>query len=1102
MVTVQGLRFRLLVLVVAASLPALIWFSIAAANDRRAAAVVAQTDSLRITRRAASQQAQFVDQARLMLKDLAHVAQSTRGNPPLCRDIYPDLELQFKLYSPRYLNLGLIDPKGDIYCSVEISGGTIEVAERPYFTGVQTALDFAVGDYEFDATTGKVFVNFGYPVLDFSGRIRAVLFATLDLDWLNEFYTENLLSPNSTFTVLDRHGTILLHHPNSELWVGQLMPQPVIVSAIARGDNGGTIEAVDEHGVPSLYAFAPLHSDPEYDAYVVIGIPQAEIAAQTNEIFTRNVAGLGVVTIMMLVAAAVGSDWFVLRQVRALLRATQQVGQGNLTARSGLARTAGELGQLGRAFDQMSGMLEQREHERQHAAVAIQQHTVRAETLARVAARLNAQLDPDTVLQSVCEETAQALGVEVVAVGLFDMRRDELFLAAGRGLPADFQVVLPPWPRIFYEGVFRRRGPIVVVPDISRLLQHRPRLRPDSAWGRHMVVAARIQHKDELMGLLTVATLSTPRTLTADEEELLLGVADQAAQAIANARLLAETEHRARELTALYKITHDLSTQQHLPNVLKLIVERATAVLGVSSSGLFLYDDERTDLELFIAYGMVTPIGERLALGEGLVGQVAQNRKALVVNNYEQWEHRLLVNREPGLTSAMAVPMLYGGDLLGVMVVGEVEAVTASRIFSDPDLRLLTLIAGHAASAIRNTRLFEAERLAHQTAETLRAANLALTRLLDLDTVLKTLLDYLSRLVPYDTASIMLLETDSQLVVRATSGYDRWTEVTPLPGTTFDLESLPLNRAMILDMTSRLIRDTTTEPDWRWLVGGEHIRSWLGVPLLVGGRALGLFSMDKMRPDFFTLTHQQMAEAIAVQAAFAIQNVQLYEEVRVGRERLRQLAQQVVTAQEAERQRVSRELHDEAGQALVALKFQLDIIREEVPAQSEQLAAQISRTAALIETTMHRVRRLAHNLRPPALETVGLNRVLEDTCYEYAHQTHLTVHYSGEELPQLASEVSIGLYRLLQEALTNVVKHARAQTVRVTLRPENDHIYLRVEDDGQGFDWAARQTAPGPAGLGLIGMQERIQLMRGELILESSPEGGTRLLARVPWPEA
>lgn len=1097
----QSLRFRLIVLVVAASLPAFVWFSISAANDRRRAYETAQIDLLRIARRAANEQTQFVDQAQVMLKDLAHRAQASRDNPPHCPDLFPDLQFQYNSFSPRYLNLGLIDSAGVIYCSLEINSGSISVAHQAYFVNAQRSLDFAVGDYEFDETTGKVFVNFGYPVLEFSGRLRAVIFATLDLNWLNEFYSESLFSPETTFTVLDRNGIVLLHYPLADQWVGQPIPQRELIGAIKRQATGGTHETVDKQNRAYLYAFAPLHSDPHYEAYVVIGIPAAEISAQAEEIFNRNLLGLSVVSGVLLFGAWLGSDWFVLRQMRMLLHTTQQVGQGNLAARTGLAHTVGEFGRLGQAFDRMSGLLEQRELERRQAQAAIQQQTARAEALVRVAARLNAQLDPDAVLQAICDETALAFEVALAAVGLFDSRRDELFVAAGRGLPPGAQTIRPPWPQAFYEQIFQRYGRLILIPELSELVSAWPQVRPFLAWGFCTVGIARIQHQNQLIGVLTIATLHTSRAFSPDEQELLLGIADQAAQAIVNARLLAETDHRARELAALYEITHDLATRHHLPSALNLILERTSGLLDVSSSALYLYDHQRDDLELIVVYGMVTQPGDRMALGEGLVGRVAQSQAPLRVHDYGQWEHRLLQGGEPGLSAAMAVPMLYGGELIGVMVVGEVESVV-SRQFTVTDERLLVLIAGHAASAIRNTRLFEAEKLAHQTADTLRAANLALTRLLDLDTVLTTLLDYLSRLVPYDTASIMLLETETRLVVRATSGYERWPDVPSLLGTTLDLETLPINRVMVTNMTSRLIKDTAVESDWRWLIGSEHIRSWLGVPLVVGGRVLGLFSMDKMRPDFFVTEHVRLAEAMALQAAFAIQNAQLYAEVHTGREHLRQLAQQVVAAQEAERQRVSRELHDEAGQALVALKFQLEIIRDDVPTQSERLASQINKTAALIETTMHRIRMLAHDLRPPALEAVGLNRVLEDMCDEYAHRTQMSVYYAGEDIPQLTADVSIGLYRLLQEALTNVVKHAQAQTVRVTLARQNGQVYLTVEDDGRGFNWAAHQTESGTRGIGLIGMQERAQIMRGELLIESPSEGGTRLRVRVPWPEA
>jgi signal transduction histidine kinase len=241
---------------------------------------------------------------------------------------------------------------------------------------------------------------------------------------------------------------------------------------------------------------------------------------------------------------------------------------------------------------------------------------------------------------------------------------------------------------------------------------------------------------------------------------------------------------------------------------------------------------------------------------------------------------------------------------------------------------------------------------------------------------------------------------------------------------------------------------------------------------------------------------------VADPLAIAIQNARLFDQVRAGRERLQILSQRLVEAQEAERRRVSAELHDEAGQALTALKISLELMQSDLPPESEALRQSIREAMLLTEQTMEQVRLLARGLRPPALDTVGLNPTLEDYCRDFARVTHLAVDYSGAELPELPDAASISLYRVVQEGLTNVARHARASQVWVRLEGDANQVSLSVEDDGQGFDMEAVKRGSNHApGIGLLGMQERLELLGGRLEITSRPGRGTRLVARIPWRE-
>jgi PAS domain S-box-containing protein len=216
---------------------------------------------------------------------------------------------------------------------------------------------------------------------------------------------------------------------------------------------------------------------------------------------------------------------------------------------------------------------------------------------------------------------------------------------------------------------------------------------------------------------------------------------------------------------------------------------------------------------------------------------------------------------------------------------------------------------------------------------------------------------------------------------------------------------------------------------------------------------------------------------------------------------LRELGQHIITVQEQERRRVSRELHDEAGQMLTALKISLDLLGRDLPEEPKSLHERIEAAAGLADETVERVRLLAHDLRPPELEAVGIDPVLEDYCREFGRRTHLAIRYQGIDLPALPDEVSICLYRVLQEALTNMLKHAKARKVRVVLGYDGEVITLSVSDDGQGMHALDASGLAHSKGIGILGMRERLELLGGGLEIRSRPGEGTHLKAWVPGVE-
>ncbi len=210
----------------------------------------------------------------------------------------------------------------------------------------------------------------------------------------------------------------------------------------------------------------------------------------------------------------------------------------------------------------------------------------------------------------------------------------------------------------------------------------------------------------------------------------------------------------------------------------------------------------------------------------------------------------------------------------------------------------------------------------------------------------------------------------------------------------------------------------------------------------------------------------------------------------------RELARRVVLAQEEERRRVSHELHDEAGQALAALRISLELLRGDGH-NLENILAGLDDAIYLVDETRNQIRQIAHGLRPPVLDALDLDATLEGFCQDFGSRTGLAINYQGTDMGEPADAIRVALYRSLQEALANVALHAGADTVTVSLRRRNGTVHLEIRDDGIGFDLPQPDGPIG--GRGIAWMAERIELLAGTMEILSQPGFGTTLRIALPW---
>lgn len=322
-----------------------------------------------------------------------------------------------------------------------------------------------------------------------------------------------------------------------------------------------------------------------------------------------------------------------------------------------------------------------------------------------------------------------------------------------------------------------------------------------------------------------------------------------------------------------------------LDQVLDSILTQLEQVVAYDSAAVLLLEGD----ELYLAAGRGFPeemlgqlVGRPLPATNALFTQIKLDKQPLYLADartdlrFENWGDFTYIRGWIG------VPLLARGEVIGILTVDN-RRVDA---YSEADAVLAQAFANQAAIAIENARLYKEERRARQMAETLRAANQALTQSLNLDTVLATLLDFLSQLIPFDTANVMLLQQDNRIVMHTLHGHEEWADKDAIKRVTFNLETNKIFQTLVRTKQGLLIEDTYNYPGWEIAPAAEYVRNWIGVPLVSGGKTIGFYSLNKAQPGFFTEEHLQLAETLAAQAAITIQNAQLFQKTHRSAEEL------------------------------------------------------------------------------------------------------------------------------------------------------------------------------------------------------------------------
>jgi len=534
-------------------------------------------------------------------------------------------------------------------------------------------------------------------------------------------------------------------------------------------------------------------------------------------------------------------------------------------------------------------------------------------------------------------------------------------------------------------------------------------------------------------------------------------------------------------LRSLFQAGMMLTSELSLEAVLQRVTTTAAELTGARYAALGVLDPAGSRLERFITHGVDAETAAAIGAppsGRGILGALVRDASSLRLRDLTTDPRAVgFPPGHPPMHTFLGVPITVRGVAYGNLYLAEKEGGSE---FTDADEELVTLLAAQAGIAIENVRLYEAATEWSQQLESLNEIGNALATETDLAALLDLVSRRLRELLDARLVLVLLPEGDDAIRVAAVAG-EGGADV----GETFERRGSKSGRVLAAKRSERL-DSLLDDPDVDQTATRRFgARTGLWVPLLVHGRAIGVLAAhDKVSvvDGRFGDDDLRLAETFAARAAVAVDL-----SGRVARESLRR----VVAGQELERRRLARELHDETGQALTSILLRLRTLEESVDGDDERAAVADIRRLAV--ETLQDVRRLAVELRPKTLDDFGLEAAVERLTGTFAEQTGLSVDFVatlGDE--QLLPEVATALYRIVQEALTNVAKHADAHTVSIVLTRKNGRVTLMIEDDGRGFDPAR------PAdGFGLQGMRERVDLLGGRLEVESRTGAGATLAVEV-----
>jgi signal transduction histidine kinase/HAMP domain-containing protein len=867
--------------------------------------------------------------------------------------------------------------------------------------------------------------------------------------------------------LVDGDGRVI-YHSNPDR-IGENFSPEAAVQQVLSG-QAGAIRTRDLDGREIVASFAPVPGTP-WGLVTEESWTALMSSSQGYRQFLLLLLGLGVVVPVLVVAVGVKR---IATPITELISAAQGVARGNFGQKI-TARTGDEVEELAGQFNLMSARLQESYANLERRVADRTRELAALNAIAAVASR---SLDLYETLNDALDKTLQVMEIEAGGVYLLDEEAGLLTVVAHRGLGPQFVAEID---RLKvgegFSGSVAQSGQPLVVRDVSadhRLTRHVVREE-----GFHALAIVPLSSKGKVVGTLFALTRGY-REFTDQDVQLLTSIGNQIGVAVDNARLFEAEKKLRQEATLLAEMARLISGTLDLDEVLRLSAEYAVDVFDVHCCCIFLYDERKGILRPAARIGfdsqMTTILAEvEFSPSERMRRTVFESLQALIIEDVPVDPH-LSPPDLLDLQSALVVPIEVGGRRLGAMQLG--THPPRRRRFTAEEGELALALANQAAVAIENVRLFDAEQRRAEQFRVISEVGRRITSILAVDELLDQMARLIKEAFKYYHVGFGLIEGD-EVVAKAGAG-PLWDAYQSL--------RLKLGQEGIGGWVAQsgeplLVPDVSQEPRYYFVPQAHAIRSELCVPLQTKDAIIGVLDVQSDQPNAFDESDLTVLQSLAHQAAIAIENARLYEQ-----------AQQVAVMEE--RSRLARELHDSVTQSLFSMTLTAQAARILLERDPRRVAPQLDRLQELARGALTEMRSLIFELRPVAVEEEGLVSALRKHIAAVRSREGLAIDFQVSGERRLVKEQEVALFRIVQEALNNVVKHARAERAVVDLSMGEEVVRLLVADDGMGFD--PRTSVREGKTMGLVNMRERVEMLDGSLEIDSQLGEGTRIRVKIP----